>query len=478
MDGTGQGRPVGGSCAWMASSEATLRALSEQIPPEWIDDALRQTGRESRRLRRLPAAAMVWLMIALGLFSEGDVPTVWRQVAGTLRVLREAARGLRPPVKSALAAARRRLGPRPMRLLFRAAAGPIADPTTPGAFYKGLRLMAIDAVSLDAPDTADNRAAFGASSNRSSTGEIVAGAYPRPTLCLLEEAGTHMICEALVRKFKCDEVAAGAALLRRVPAGCLVLWDRRYYARYLLAAAMALGVPVLGRISSQPRFTKLRNFPDGSVLSRIEHAHTGQKDFPQMVVRVITYTIDDPKRVGHGEVHRLITTLMDPERCPASELIELYHQRWEIELCNDEVKTHQLAASRPTGLRSLTPAGIVQEIYGLLLAYNGVRRLMYEAAKEEKIDPRRLSFINAVRIIRDVTPLLHAATIRQHPGLIAAVLRQIGQHILPPRANRINPRVVKCKMSHYLTKRPEHLHPPPPKPFADALLLICRSGGP
>lgn len=195
-----------------------------------------------------------------------------------------------------------------------------------------------------------------------------------------------------------------------------------------------------------------------------------------MTARLIRYTIDDPARAGHGEVHRLLTTLVDSERYPAVELIGLYHQRWEIELDNDEVKTHQLAASRPTGLRSLTPAGIVQEVSGLLVAYNGVRRLMHEAASAKRIDPRRLSFINAVRVIRDATPILHAAPPHQRPALIAAVPKQIGRHALPPRADRINPRVVKCTMSHYLTKRPEHLHPTPPKPFTEAVLLLCRRG--
>lgn len=477
MDGTGQGRPVGSACAMGVPLEAALAALGEMIPPERIDAAVERAGRKSLRRRRLPATCVVWLMIALGLFSEGDIPTVWRQVFGTLRTLLQAARGVRPPVKSAFAAARRRLGPRPLRLLFRSTSGPIADCTTPGAYYKGLRLMVIDAVSMDAPDTPANRRAFGGSSNRGNDGRIVEGAYPRPTLCLLEEAGTHVVTEALVRKFKCNEVAAGAALLKRVPPNSLVLWDRRYFARSLVVECMRLGVAFLGRVSSQPRFTRLRNLPDGSYLARIERDHTGQKDMPQMVVRVIVYTINDPARTGHAEVHRLVTTLMDEVLYPAAELIELYHQRWEIEISNDEIKTHQLAASRPTGLRSLTPSGIVQEIYGLLLAYNAVRMLMHKAAQPARLDPRRLSFINAIRIIRDAAPIIEQAAPARRPQLIQAMLAQIARHVLPPRANRINPRVVKHKMSHYLTKRHQHLHPPKPKPFAEAFLLLHRTRG-
>jgi hypothetical protein len=433
---------------------------------------LRQTGRQSRRIRRLPAAAVVWLVIALGLFSSGDVPAIWRQIAGTLRLLKQAGRGGRPPVKSAFCAARARLGPRPLRRLFLEAAGPIADERTPGAFYKGLHLMVIDAVSLDAPDTPANRAAFGGSSCRIG-GRMLPGAYPRPTLCLLEEAGTRTVCEALIRPFKCDEVAAGSALLKRVPPGSLVLWDRRYYARYLLGEALERGVEVLGRISSQPVFTGLGELSDGSLLARIDPARPGRRHPPPMTVRVIRYTLDDPNRPGHGEVHRLVTTLLDERRFPARELVELYHQRWEIEISNDEVKTHQLAASRPTGLRSLTPRGLVQELYGLLLAYNGVRWLMHRAAQEQGLDPRRLSFTHAIRVIRDATPLLQTAPSSKRATLLRALLRQIAQRTLPPRTNRVNPRVVKRKMSHYLAKRPGHLRPPrPTKTFSQAIVLL------
>jgi hypothetical protein len=472
MDGIGQGGPGKRRCAPERTPEATLEALSERITPELVGEVLRETGRGGRRVRRLPASAMVWLVIALGLFSSGDVPAIWRQVVGTLRMLRQAGLGRKPPAKSAFSSARKRLGPRPLRRLFTRTAGPIADASTPGAFYKGLRLMTIDAVSLDAPDTPENRAAFGGSTCRIA-GRMLPGAYPRPTLCLLEEAGTHTICEALVRPFKCDEVAAGSALLKRVPPGSLVLWDRRYYARYLLGEAAQRGVHILGRLSSQPVFTPLRELSDGSILVRIEHIRPGRRHPPPMTARVIRYTPDDPLRTGHGEVHRLVTTLPDETLYPARELVELYHQRWEIEISNDEIKTHQLASSRPTGLRSLTPGNLVQEIYGLLLAYNGVRLLMHRAAQEQKLDPRRLSFTHAVRVVRDAAPLLRTAPAAQRPALLRALLRQIAGHTLPPRANRVNPRVVKRKMSHFLTKRPEHLHPPQPtKPFSETIVLL------
>jgi hypothetical protein len=175
-----------------------------------------------------------------------------------------------------------------------------------------------------------------------------------------------------------------------------------------------------------------------------------------MEVRVITYTITDRCRPGYRARHRLVTSLLDPAAYPAQELIELYHQRWEIEISNDELKTHLLTTLRPTALRSLTPAGVVQEIYGLLLAYNAVRGLMHRAAVAAPIDPRRLSFTHSLRVVRETIPHLRAAPPERLPTLYHAMLRHIGAVVLPPRANRLYPRVVKRKMSHYLKKRPHH----------------------
>lgn len=473
MDGTGHGRPEGRRLLAPPPPEAALEVLSRRITPAAVELALQQTDRRGRRRRRLTPEGIVWLVIAMSLFSHGDVAAIWRQVCGTLAALREAQLGRTPPVKSAFSAARRRLGARPLRRLFVSTAGPVAARGAPGAFYKGLRLMALDAVSVDAPDTPANRAAFGASANR-VRGKKVAGAYPRPTICLLEEVGTHVVCEALVRPFKCNELAAAERLLRSMPARSLVLWDRRYYSRHLLREALDRRVHFLGRISSQPRFTRLRELPDGSTLARIEPIRPGRRHPPQPItIRLIEYTLDDPRRPGHRQPHRLITSLLDHARYPARELVELYHQRWEIEISNDEFKTHQLGAARPTALRSLTPAGIVQEIYGLLLAYNGVRWLMREAAQEAGVDPRRLSFTHALRVVRETAPHLRAAPRAQVRPLMEAMLRHIGRGVLPPRANRINPRVVKRKMSHYRAKRTEHLRPPQPlKPFAEAIVLL------
>jgi len=150
------------------------------------------------------------------------------------------------------------------------------------------------------------------------------------------------------------------------------------------------------------------------------------------------------------------------------ELVELYHERWEEELSIDELKTHQ--KERPT-LRSQTPLGVVQEIEGLMLAHYAVRAVMYQAARERGLDPRRLSFTGTLKILRmrlAQAPAGRAAVERWWEDL----LMEVGEEELPARRDRINPRVIKKKMSQWPKKRPHHRKPPRPSmPFQDSILI-------
>lgn len=465
------GPPTARAEEWPAPV-VVLEALSRFVSPELIRAALNRTGRHSQRIRRLPATAVVWLVIAIGLWTDLDVPAIWRQVVGSLRSLWLVAAGRRPPCKSALSKARGRLGASTLRQLFVAASSPIALQHTRGAFYKGMRLMGIDGVALEIPDTPANAAAFGRPRTRRD-GQIVDGGYPQIHVVFLAETGTHCICEALVKRAKASEFPVAAALLRRAAPGSLVLWDRGFYGYRPLAEAARRRVQVLGRVADHVVFETLRPLDDGSFLAWIyptwrdrRHRTNGQ------VVRVIQYTFDDPNRPGHGQRHRLVTTLLDANPYPATELAVLYHERWEVEIANDELKTHQL--DRLVDLRSRTPCGVLQELYGILLAYNAVRYLMHEAALRVDIDPQRLSFIHAVRVIRETAPLLRAAPAVQMPTLYRAMIQHIAVGRLPPRDNRINPRVVKKKMSNFAKKRPEHAHPPQPQTTFEQSVVILK----
>lgn len=472
MDIVGQGGPSSAVALGWPEASVVIEALGRFVSPVAIRTALCRTRRCSRRIRRIPAAAAVWLVIAIGIWTDLDIPAIWRQVVGTLRSLLAALDARRPPCKSALSQARTRLGPCVMRQLFVATSRPIASSQTRGAFYRGMRLMAIDGVHFDVPDTPANAAAFGRPTTR-RYGQAVEGGYPQIHVTCLSETGTHFIGEALVKRGKSSEFHAVPSLLRKVPPGSLVFWDRGFYGFASLAEAQRRGVPILGRVADHVVFERRETLADGSFLATIypswkdRRHHTGG-----LIVRIIEYTFEDPHRPGHGERHRLVTTLLEAATHPAAELVVLYHERWEIEIGNDELKTHQL--DRLVHLRSRTPCGVVQELYGILLAYNAVRYLMHEAALSVDIDPRQLSFIHAVRVLRETAPLMRAAPTSRLPILYHAMIRHIAQGRLPHRDGRIHPRVVKRKMSNFAKKRPEHAHPPQPQTSFEQSVVILK----
>jgi hypothetical protein len=253
----------------------------------------------------------------------------------------------------------------------------------------------------------------------------------------------------------------------------LVLWDRGFYGYSWLVLAQRRNGHVVGRVADQVVFAVVRTLGDGSFLATIYPTWSDRRrETNGLIVGVIEYTFDDPNRPGHGQRHRLVTTLLDANTHLATELVVLYHERWEIEIGNDELKTHPL--DRLVHLRRRTPCGVLQELYGILLAYHAVRYFMHVAALSVDIDPRRLRFIHAVRVLRETTPLMRTAATERLPFLYAAMIRPIAQGRLPPRDNRINPRVVKKKTSNFAKKRPEHCHPPQPQTSFEQAVRILK----
>jgi len=464
----GQGRPNGES---NFSDEFLFEALTRYVPTQTIDRVLTKTDRQSRRVCKAPAPAVVWLVIAIGLWGDASITSLWRQVVGTLASLWLAAAGRKLPGKSTLSEARSRLGARPLRQLFLATAGASATASTKSARYKGMPLKAMDGQDYTIPDTPANVKAFGKPST-ARDGKGIMGAYPQIHTNRLIEVGTRATIEAVIKPQDHNEHPTAPHLLRHCRPGDLVMWDCGFYSYKLIKQAVEQGTFMLGPVPSHVVLEPVRTLADGSYLARIHPTpHDRKHNRNGVIVRVIEYTFDDPARTGHGEKHRLVTTLLDAELYPAHELIVLYHQRWEIEIANDEIVTHQLA--RRVDLRSLTPTGVVQEMYGILLAHNAIRALMHEAALSIDVDPRTLSFIHAVRVVRETIAVMRSAPTSALPFLYAAMIAKIAEEMLPPRDNRINPRVIKVKMSNWPKKREEHYRAPQPKKsFNDSIVML------
>ena len=444
-----------------------LAALQQVIDPQDVQQALRACPAARReRACVLTRQVMLWVVLAMGILTHLPI----RQVFKASRSLH---RGEATPRRSALCLARRRLGIAPVRHLFEATVRPLATPETPGAFYKDLRLMALDGTILLVPDSDANARAFGYPG-----GGRGAGAFPQVRKLSLVEVGTHAeIAFALkgIREEESSEKAMAPALFRHRTPEMLLIWDRGFFSYALWKRLIATGAQLLARVSARLVLRPLRQLPDGSYLAKLYPCESYRnRDEGGIVVRVIRYTHNDPRRVGCGEEHVLLTTLLDAERYPAAELVILYHERWEVELVYDEQKTHMTPrrATKTAHLRSETPQGVMQEAYALSLGHFVVRALMAEAAQARGLDPDRLSFLGCLQILQCRLPECPGggAVLQEWLG---ALLWELGEEVIEPRRDRVNPRVVKVKMSKFPKKRPEHRGIRPLQhPFAETVVLI------
>ena len=192
-----------------------LRALKRIIPRARVEEALARTGLDRAHCSRLPGWFMIWFVIGLGLFCRD----CYRQVFRWLQPFRKGA----TPGRTTLCEARKRLGIAPMRFLAEQVIQLQGKPTTPGAFYRGMRTMALDGFVVDLPDTPANARAFG----RPGSGRAP-GAFPQARVLALCETGSHVLWRSLIKPYSCGEVTMAHYLLRFLKKDMLLLWDRNF----------------------------------------------------------------------------------------------------------------------------------------------------------------------------------------------------------------------------------------------------------
>ncbi len=375
----------------------SVGVLARAFPREAVEEAVEAAGAREQRSRMLPAWLTVYFVLGLALFMDMGAGRVMRKLAGTLAW---AARGVTVtiPSEEALSNARARLGSAPLRLLFEKVAGPLAEPGSPGAFWRGLRLVSLDGTTLDVQDTGPNWERFGGPSTKEPSGKKLRGAFPQVRLLALAECGTRALIAACCGGYRTGEKTLARQLLTGLQAGMLLLADANFACYELWRDAAAGGAELLWRAGAQLSLPVDEALADGTYLSRLKAPRQLRRQgAADIVVRVIEYRLEDA--AGQvTETFALITTLLDPGAAPARELAELYHSRWEIETAIGAFKTEMKGAG--IVLRSKTPDGAEQEIWALLCAYHAIRELICAAAALARQDPLRISFASALDTVR------------------------------------------------------------------------------
>lgn len=387
MPRAGQLKPPAGE---RLPDRIAIGLLTVTFPPEVVDRVIAETDRVQQRSRLLPARVVVYYVLAMCLFFGQGYEEVARLLAEGLAYARRWQGTWRVPTTAAITRARAKLGPEPLRALFAAVCQPLATEVTAGAFYRQWRLVAVDGTTFDLPDTAANAGFFGRPGSPRRVGK---GAFPQVRVTALGECGTHAIFAAAVGPLAVHETELARRLFTHLHAGMLLIADRGFTGFDLWRAAAATGADLLWRARKSAVLPVVEQLADGSYLSHIYAARDKHRHADPARVRVVEYTL-----AGQAMVYRLITTILDPAQAPAFDLAALYAQRWEFEISLGELKTHQGAPQMV--LRSHTPGGVQQEVYGFLLVHYAIRALMHQAALDGGIDPDRVSFTRTLRLVR------------------------------------------------------------------------------
>lgn len=422
----------------LAHAPPSLAQLSALIDPQWIEQALQATGKASIRKRKLPAEHVVWLVIGLALFRDQPIWHVVRQLDLTLN-------GQPIAAPSAAVQGRQRLGDEPLQQLFRLLTRAWTTPFSPAQSVLGLRVLAVDGVVWSAADTPENRQSLGCGSNQHGVGSL-----PQIRAVCLMDTYSHELLDA-----RLGSMAQGELTLATELDGCdqsLTVFDRAYFSAAFLLDWQARGPQRhwLMRAKDNLRHEVVAHHAKGDCTITMPVSPRARKLNAQLPSHWQARLIE--VELG-GRTRRFITSLLDTKRYPACQLAKMYTQRWEIELGFREIKQSLQAGALV--LRSKQPSLVRQELWGVLIAYTLLRRLMRQMAEHAQVPPLRVGFhataIAIVNLLR-FAPLESAATL---PKRLALLFEQAHLFVIPARRlNRSFPRVLKRRPVKYPTKMP------------------------
>lgn len=414
----------------------SFEGIKSHFNADWVEGALRRSGVATLRKRKLPAEQVIWLVIGMALYRDRPIDDVVRALDLVLPDEKGRARAV---TKGAIPQARDRVGAEPLRELFDCTARHWTLASADKHRWRGLMVLGLDGTKLRVPDSPENREAFGlANSARAGT-----CSYPLIQVAALMALRSHLLLDFDFADGCTSEGSLAKPMIDRAPKDSLLIVDRGFAYHGTLRDIARGDRHWLTRTRKEHRWSVVENLGEGDDLVEMQTSSAKNHDVPPAYrARAIRYQRDGFRP------QVLLTSLLDAKSYPAEELIELYHERWEIELAYDEIKTETL--EQLESIRSRTPERVRQEVWGLAVAYNLVRREMEAVAAHLRVPPTRISFRGTLRVIRDAFVWASVASPGAIPKLVERMRLEIAELVLPERrSHRSYPRVVKIKMSNY-----------------------------
>lgn len=418
-------------------SAEQFESLAQYLSPELITHCLETSGTVTLRKRRLPLEMMVWSIIGMSLFRH--IPM--SQIVNHLDIVLPGDRPFVAP--SAVVQARQRLGEEAVREVFEQTQR-LWNESLPTSHWNGLKLLGVDSVVWRIPETPENAAAFGRS------GYLGGSLYPQLRMVCQMELSSHLLTASVFESVSVNEMLMAAQLIAKTPDHSLTIFDRGFYSLGLLHQWQTQGSERhwLLPLKKGAQYTVLQQFGKNDALIELTTTPQSRKKWPQLPDKIMVRLVS---RTLKGKCYHVLTSMVDPLRFPATDIIDLYAFRWEIELGYREMKQYML--QNKLTLRSKKPDMIRQELWGVLLAYNLIRFQMARMAYTAGVEPNQLSFNQAsIYIIKELT-LLPAVSPGNIPKVIQHMHDMTRAFILPDRRERQCPRHVKKRPHRYAYKK-------------------------
>lgn len=417
----------------------TFEKLSELLSADIIEQGFQQAGVATVRKRRLPLEAVLWSVIGMALFRK---ESVWN-IANKLDIMLPGKNQLVAP--SAMVQGRQRLGEESVKQVFNKAAEAMYHQEE-FETWSGLNLLAVDGVVWRAADSPENREAFSSGSNQ--YGDT---AFPQIRMVCHMELTSHQLISSEFDHYKTNEMKLAERLIERTPDNSLTMFDKGYYSLGLLNRWHNAGEQRHWLIPARPdlQYEVISSIGKNDQLIKLTTTRHAQKNFPDVPdvieARLVSKTIKEKN-------YRILTSMTDRLRFPSDEIVDLYSHRWEIELGYREIKQTMLDSSYH--LRSKRPDMVRQELWGVLLAYNLVRRLMTLASKSQSIWPNQLSFSSCSMAVIQYFSSISIMSPGNIPMHWEHLLKTLTLFKLPlRREDRKYPRWIKPKPSKYPSKK-------------------------
>jgi hypothetical protein len=397
------------------SDLVSLSVLALWVPRDAVDEAVGAAGKAAqRRDGKLPPHVMVYFAMAMALWGDDDYEEVWAKLTQALADWGSWEESQARVTTGGITQARQRLGEGPVRETFARVAVPVATLDTAGAFLGPWRLMSIDGLEWDVPDSEANAAAFG---YPGSGKDGSPAAFPKARAVTIGECASHAPVLAAIGPCVSKgsgEQSLARGLYPRLEEDWLLIADRNFYNWADWCAAADTGAALLWRVKSDLVLEPLEFLRDGSYRSvlvspkvkgtarekLVDAARAGEGLDPARArhVRVVEYEVPDRAGDGKDELIALVTTITDLREAPAPALAAAYHQRWEHETANAQLKTVLRGPGKI--LRSQSPDMVKQEIWGYLLTHYALCALICGGATAAGTDPDRVKFTRTLRIVR------------------------------------------------------------------------------